>query len=116
MSESCIIIRDDDKNYRLVITNRDWGLLWGPFFTEGPVFSSAFGVYDNHTVAGGIPRTAEYIDMRVVCSIETNDCGTLQVYRRKAKMNWVETLPPLLEFLKNCKFKELIVEHYDRVR
>jgi len=31
-------------------------LLWGPDFKEGPAFSKAFGVFENYTVAGGIPK------------------------------------------------------------
>src|SRR5205823_502808 len=55
MSKSSIIIRDREESHRLVISSRDWGLLWGPFFDEGPVFINAFGVYEHFTVAGGIP-------------------------------------------------------------
>ncbi len=56
MSDSATIIRDGDEKHRLQITHRDWMLLWGPGFAEGPAFSTAFGVFENYTVAGGIPR------------------------------------------------------------
>ena len=56
MSDSATIIRDGDSSHRLQITHRDWMLLWGPGFAEGSAFSSAFGVFDNYTMAGGIPK------------------------------------------------------------
>jgi hypothetical protein len=56
MPSSAIIIRDGDDSHRLLITHRDWMVLWGPQFGEGPSFSTAFGVYDNYTVWGGVPK------------------------------------------------------------
>jgi hypothetical protein len=195
MSSSAIIVHDGDESYRLLVTHRDWGLLWGPGFFEGPLFSKTFGVYDNFTVAGGIPRgsqvkrrgdelfvaaaallaaierdgellrydysygfagdparygggrsirvrgmsgilwarpkgycyvelkcrdeagpprVVEVIDLRVDRAVQT-ESGLVKSYRRKAAMNWLETLPPLLEFLQSRRDKELAVEHQDRV-
>ena len=56
MSDSATIIHDGNDTHRLQITHRDWMLLWGPGFSEGPAFSTAFGVFDNYTVARGIPK------------------------------------------------------------
>jgi hypothetical protein len=56
MATSALILNDGDASHRMLITHRDWGLLWGPFFAEGPMFSTAFGIYDNFTVAHGIPK------------------------------------------------------------
>ncbi len=195
MPQSAIIVRDGEDNHRLLTTDRDTGLLFGPFFKEGVCFLNAFGVFDNFTVAGGIskgsratrrgrvlhnaasallaginrdadllcydysygfandpvrhgggqtisirgrsgiistrpkgfctielfdsnneggPRIAEFIDLRIVGSVETDTSGAVKVYRRKAEMHWLETLPPLLEFLHPRLARELVVEHHDR--
>jgi hypothetical protein len=195
MPNSAIIVHDGQDSHRLLITQRDCGILVGPMFKEGPLFLSAFGVYENFTVAGGMPkgsqvtrggrvlynatwgllngierdadllqydysygfesegtrhgggqtvrlrgregilstrpkgyctielfdehsktaRIAEFIDLRIVGSIETELSGVVKVYRRKVDMRWLETLPPLLAFLKPRKAKELIIEHIERV-
>jgi hypothetical protein len=56
MSGSATIIRDGDVSHRLQITHRDWMITCGPGFAEGPAFSNAFGIFENYTVAGGIPK------------------------------------------------------------
>ncbi len=56
MSDSATIIRDGDAAYRLQITRRDWMLIKGPGFVEGPIFIAAFGMFENFTVAGGIAK------------------------------------------------------------
>ena len=56
MSDSAIIIRDGDEVHRLQITHRDWMLISGPGFVEGPAFTSAFGIFENFTVARGMPK------------------------------------------------------------
>jgi hypothetical protein len=48
MSDSATIIRDGDETHQIRFSHRDWMLLWGPGFLEGPAFSN--------TVAGGIPK------------------------------------------------------------
>jgi hypothetical protein len=176
MALSCSIIRDGKESYRINIPHRDWGLLHGPFFEAGRQFIDALGIYQNFTVAGGLPagtqvkrdqilllkaaeclririqsdekllrydytysfatknktrhsgaqsgflvrglrgyistrphgfcylklsqrdidgevRIAEIIDMRVKGSIETDELGTLKIYRKKAEINWLEILP-----------------------
>ncbi len=55
MSDSATIIHDRDTSHRLQISHRDWMLICGPGFAEGPAFSDAFGIFENYTVAGGIP-------------------------------------------------------------
>jgi hypothetical protein len=55
-SDSATIIRDGNDIHRLQITHRDWMLTRGPGFAEGRAFSKAFGIYENYTVAGGIPK------------------------------------------------------------
>ncbi len=190
-SRSAIILGDDRESHELLITQRDWGLLFGAGFTEGPLFSSAFGVYDNFSVAGGIakdsrvprlgkplfdaarvlvraierdadllrhdytysaggerarhsgaqsvrvrgrdgiisarpkgycsiqlfdarsktPRVAEFIDLRIVKTVETEGSGAVRSFRREAEMHWLETLPPWIEFLRPRVGSELMVEH-----
>jgi hypothetical protein len=56
MSDSATIIRDGVDSHRIQITHRDWMLLSGPGFEEGPAFIKAFGIFENYTVAGGIPK------------------------------------------------------------
>lgn len=56
MSDSATIIRDGDDVHRLQITHRDWMLINGPGFLEGPIFVAAFGIVENFTIAGGIPK------------------------------------------------------------
>lgn len=56
MSDSATIIRDGEDVHRLQITHRDWLLINGPGFVEGRAFIAAFGVFENFSVAGGIPR------------------------------------------------------------
>ena len=55
MGMSAFIIRDGDDQHRTLISDRDIGLLSGPLFTEGPIFSFTYGFYENFTVARGIP-------------------------------------------------------------
>ncbi|WP_020470644.1 hypothetical protein [Zavarzinella formosa] len=196
MSASAIIVHDGEDSHRLLVTHRDWGLLWGPQFPEGSAFSGAFGVHENFTVAGGIapgsrvirrggvlcdaarallsaierdaealrydysygfsgnpakhggaqsirihgrsgiistqpkgychirldgpvpdgqPRIDEHIDLRRTGPIETGDGVQVRSYRRRAPMNWLESLPPLVEFLESRLEKDLQIEHQDRV-
>ncbi len=56
MSDSATIIRDGEDVYRLQIMHRDWMLINGPGFVEGPVFVGAFGIFENFTVVRGIPK------------------------------------------------------------
>jgi len=56
MGSSTIIVHDGDDQHRLTITHRDAGLLHGPMFDAGVWFLAAYGVYENFTVAGGIPK------------------------------------------------------------
>jgi hypothetical protein len=56
MNDSAIIIRDGEATHRLQITHRDWMLINGPGFVEGPIFITAFGIFENFTVAGGIAK------------------------------------------------------------
>ena len=56
MSDSATIIRDGDDLHRLQVTHRDWMLIHGPGFVEGPMFVAAFGIFENFTVAGGISK------------------------------------------------------------
>jgi hypothetical protein len=196
MPRSYVIAKIGDASHRLDIAHRDWGIVRGRFFEEGARFDRALGVYENFTVAGGIPegsfvarqrlllleatelflraiqrdeeflrydfsysfsargsrpqsgaesgfrvrgfvghistrphgfcwlelsqlvgsgwpRVVEFIDMRVRGSIETDELGTLKIHRRKAEMHWLETLPPLVEFLRSQSGTEVRVEHYD---
>jgi hypothetical protein len=55
MGMSAFIVRDGDEEHRTLISDRDIGLLSGPLFTEGPIFSFTYGFYENFTVARGIP-------------------------------------------------------------
>jgi hypothetical protein len=43
------------------------------------------------------------------------DGGSIKLYRRKAESHWLETLPPLIEFLGPRGSKSLSLEHIDRV-
>ena len=193
MSNYSIIVHDGEASHCLPITSRDWGIAMGPHFKEGSIFIVSFGVYDNYTVARGMPkgskvnrrglvlyraahllqtgierdadllshdysvgfnnertrhtgltsvklrgrtgsirarpkgfcylelfdqtakrsRVAELIDLRIVETIETDTADIVKLYRRKAETHWLETLPPLLEFLKLRKDKELIIEHVE---
>jgi hypothetical protein len=56
MSDSATIIRDGEEVHRLQVTHRDWMLINGPGFVEGPIFVAAFGIFENFTVARGIPK------------------------------------------------------------
>jgi len=56
MSDSATIIRDGCYSHRIQITHRDWMLLSGPGFDEGPAFIRAFGIFENYTLAGGIHK------------------------------------------------------------
>jgi hypothetical protein len=56
MPDSATIIREGEHAYRLQITHRDWMLLSGPGFVEGRTFLSAVGIFENFTVARGIPK------------------------------------------------------------
>jgi hypothetical protein len=56
VSDSATIIRDGEHVHRLQITHRDWMLINGPGFVEGPIFVAAFGILENFTVARGIPK------------------------------------------------------------
>lgn len=54
------------------------------------------------------------IDLRGKSGFVT-DAGPLKLYRRKAECHWLETLPPLFEFLGPRLKKVLTLEHIDRV-
>lgn len=64
--------------------------------------------------SNGSPRAVEFLDMRVRESIETDALGVLRIHRRKARMHWLDRLPPLLEFLRARSAKELTIEHHER--
>jgi hypothetical protein len=63
-------------------------------------------------VGTGWPRVVELIDLRVRGSLETDELGTLKIHQRKAEMHWLETLPPLVGFLRTQGEGEVRVEHY----
>ena len=63
--------------------------------------------------ANGMGRLAEYLDMRIRETLETDDLGTLRIHRKSAEMQWLDTLPPLIEFIKTRSAKQLVIEHYD---
>ena len=54
VSDSATILRDGDDAHRLQVTHRDWMLINGPGFVEGPLFVAAFGIFENFSVAGGM--------------------------------------------------------------
>ena len=56
MSNYSIIVHDGEASHCLPITSRDWGIVMGPHFQEGSIFIVSFGVYDNYTVARGMPK------------------------------------------------------------
>jgi hypothetical protein len=61
MGKSAFIVRDGDASHRTIIGDRDIGLLFGPLFVEGPLFSWTFGFYENFSVAGGLPDGSQVI-------------------------------------------------------
>jgi hypothetical protein len=61
MGKSAFIVRDGDTQHQTIIGDRDIGLLFGPFFIEGMIFSWNFGFYENFSVAGGIPKGAHVL-------------------------------------------------------
>jgi hypothetical protein len=61
MANSAFIVRDGDEHHQVLIGDRDISLLWGPFFTEGAIFSWTFGFYENFSVARGIPKGAHVV-------------------------------------------------------
>jgi hypothetical protein len=63
--------------------------------------------------SNGRGRLAEYLDMRIRGTLETDELGTLKIHRQKAEMHWLETLPPLVEFIRTRTVKQLEIEHYD---
>ena len=63
--------------------------------------------------SNGMGRIAEYLDMRIRGTLETDDMGTLKIHRQKAEMRWPEILPPLIEFVRTRTVKHLDIEHYD---
>ncbi len=70
MPRSAFIVRDAESQHRTVIADRDIGLLWGPFFVEGSIFSWNFGFYENFSIAGGIPKGAGMSrDAGLICSV-----------------------------------------------
>src|SRR5438034_749406 len=87
MRKAYVIIRDSSESHRLDIEHRDLGLLTGPFFREGQRFIEALG---------------------------TDDLGVLRIHRRQVEMQWLDRLPPVLEFLRSRSAKEVTVEHYER--
>lgn len=61
---SYVVIKADDQQCRFDILDRDWGVLWGPFFKEGEQFARTIGVYEHITVDGGIPKGSYVIRNR----------------------------------------------------
>jgi hypothetical protein len=189
VSDSATIIRDGDDVHRLQITHRDWMLINGPGFVEGRIFVAAFGIFENFTVARGIPKGSRvHRDAQILfdaatkllagierdldlmlydysykighqpkqfgggqsisvsgrpgilslrpkgyCSIQfvdqktpelidlrdkdgfVSDAGAIELYRRKAESHWLESLPPLINFLGSRLTRTLSLEHIDRV-
>jgi hypothetical protein len=60
------------------------------------------------------PRVVEFIDLRVVRELVTDEARVVKVHRRSAEIHWPETLPHLLEFLRPRIGRDLVVEHVDR--
>jgi hypothetical protein len=56
MERNVVIIEDSGVQHELAPSCRDWNLLNGPFFEQGPLFLNTLGVYKNFTVAKGIPK------------------------------------------------------------
>ena len=67
------IIRDGDDLHLLHITHRDWMLINGPGFDEGPIFVHAFGIFENFSVAHGMPPgSLVYRDGQTLFDAATN--------------------------------------------
>lgn len=56
VSRNSVTIEDDGVQFELAVSGRDWSLLNGPFFNDGPLFLNTLGIYNNFTVAKGIPK------------------------------------------------------------
>src|ERR1700677_2297910 len=66
MCSSYVITKIGDASHRLDIAHRDWGIVRGRFFEEGARFDQALGVYENFTVADGIPEGSFVIRQRLL--------------------------------------------------
>jgi len=62
--------------------------------------------------SNGMGRIAEYLDMRIRGTLETDELGTLKIHKQEAEMHWLELLPPLIEFVRTRTVKQLEIEHY----
>jgi hypothetical protein len=60
-------------------------------------------------------RVSEFIDLRIAEGFAPGLSQGLTIHRKRAKVNWIEALPPLLEFLRPRVQTRLTVEHVDRV-
>lgn len=47
----------------------------------------------------GTAKVVKNIDVRDQKHIETDDWGTIKIFRRKKKLTWSEVLPPFIDFL-----------------
>lgn len=70
MKPNSVIIEADGVQHELAALGRDWRLLYGPFFSEGPLFMDILGVYKNFTVAKGIIKdSTAKVGRFVLCQV-----------------------------------------------
>jgi hypothetical protein len=79
MKQNAVIIEADRKQHELLVSRRDWHLLNGPFFNEGPLFLNTLGVYKNFTVAKGIPKgSTAKVNRFVLCQVAEQLLAAIQ--------------------------------------
>jgi hypothetical protein len=59
----------------------------------------------------GRSRVVETIDLRVTRRLQTDDWGLLTVARRRADIGWFDELPPLIEWLRTQRGRDVEVLH-----
>lgn len=70
VKRNAVIIESEGIQHELLASERDWNLLNGLFFNEGQVFLNTLGVYENFTVAKGIPKGSKAeINRFVLCQV-----------------------------------------------
>ena len=62
----------------------------------------------------GSPTRRTVQDLRTARSLETDNCGTITIHRRRKGLTWTEELPRLIEFLEGVDDRKLRVQNRHR--
>ena len=71
-------------------------------------------LFERPNYPDGRPTRRTVQDLRTARSLETDNCGTITIHRRRKGLTWTEELPRLIEFLEGVDDRKVRVQNRHR--